>query len=45
MHPHESPFSARLQHKPLYWKLQEHHCLRVDDALSSGVGDLGDDDS
>jgi hypothetical protein len=44
LHPHESPFSVPLQHKPLYWKLQEHHCLREDEALSSGVGDLDDDD-
>jgi hypothetical protein len=44
LHPHESPFSVPLQHKPLYWKLQEHHCLRGDDSLSSGVGDVDDDD-
>jgi hypothetical protein len=44
LHPHESPFSVPLQHKPLYWKLHEHHCLRSDESLSSGVGDADDDD-
>ncbi|KAF8224160.1 hypothetical protein L208DRAFT_1425867 [Tricholoma matsutake] len=44
LHPRESPFSVPLQHKPLYWKLQEHHCLRPDESLNSGMGDLDDDD-
>ncbi|KAF9460340.1 hypothetical protein BDZ94DRAFT_1284000 [Collybia nuda] len=44
INPRSSPFSVSLYHQPLYWTLQEHHCLHREDMLSTGTGDMEDDD-
>ncbi|KIK03002.1 hypothetical protein K443DRAFT_131626 [Laccaria amethystina LaAM-08-1] len=39
-----NPAAVVIHHKPLYWKLQEHHCLHPDEPLLPGIDDMDGDD-
>ncbi|KAF8896693.1 hypothetical protein BD779DRAFT_1497292 [Infundibulicybe gibba] len=44
MNPHLHPNSMRLQQRPLYWDLEEHHCLNPDQPIPGGIDEIGGDD-